>query len=96
MVEGERNWAYLMEKAWCMTEKAKLFGLRSLLNRIVDRSVTSHDDVEGQLRLTRLAAPTRKGREVRTAWWQCLTDERRMESLGTSQVNNSGDELERK
>lgn len=69
MVGGERNWACLMEKAWCMIEQAMLFVSHSLLSRIVDRSPTSHDDVEGQLELTRLAAPTRKGREARTAWW---------------------------
>ena len=73
MGEGERNWACLMEKAWCMTDQAMLFVSHSLLSRIVDRFPTSHDDVEGQLQLTRPAAPRRKGREARTAWWAVFT-----------------------
>ena len=52
-----------------MTEQAMLFVSRSLPNRIVDRFLTSHDDVEAQLRLMRLAAPTTRGREAQTAWW---------------------------
>ena len=102
MVVGERNWACLREKAWCMIEQAMLFVSRSLRSRNVDRFPTTHDGVE---EMRRLAAPVTRGREARIACWAVLFKKRWKEedewkSLGTSQVRKSdelnGTELERK
>ena len=88
-VGEERKRACLRVEAWCMREtKERTFVWRSRRCRIVDRFVTSHDGVEGCIRLRRLVVPMRRGREARivTAWWQCWEGEGRMERRGTSQV----------
>lgn len=70
-------------------KKGRLFVWRSRRCRIVDRFVTSHDGVEGRLRLRRRVMPGRRegGGGVRAAWRWWWKGEGRMEGIGTSQVN---------
>ena len=72
MVGEERKRACRRVEAWCMRGKrGRMFVWRSRRCRIVDRFVTSHDGGAAILRLRRPVVPMTRGREARTAWWQC-------------------------